>query len=769
MQPETVGQLLEASAGVLVPIQESFVFDGTSGKGKLLTAAVLTTALTGSNNDLDITANTSGAAGNSITVHYIDPGVDSAPLLVRVNGNSIHVWLATGSLTAASGTITDGNATNFSAGDTVTIGSTVYRFESSLTQIGDIKIGASADASLLSLAKTINGTGTAGTDMFTDTPADPAVTSTSTVTSHAITVTAITKGTVGNSIALAISAHGSVSGANLTGGVNTDTITTTSGQIITALAAEASANALVTATNHSGNDGSGVVTAMSSTALSGGSDGLINIVTIPEDGLLAVVGDCAVTLTGTSATLEVGVTGNTAALIPTTTATTVVAKKRLDSTGLITNSTAPNAVPFFPVRAGDIIQMKVGTASITGGTLGFRVFFKSFLGSGGGSSSGALSQGTAAALSAGWPVLNGEAVDVTGTFTNATQTTSVTATGLDGYGNLLVSINGTYATASAVFEGSDDGGTTWYPCDASLTQGNAIQSGYTSLTNTNQTWQINVPGYDSFRVRSTAVATGTVNVRISPSAALGSDGATVTNLSSYYQPTPSTATWVAATALNTALAVPCLGAGTVTLTSVETGTTTTAGALTFEVFDGTNWWAVSGQQIGSYTIQSSYTLVNGTNVAWQFDVAGFQQFRVRLSTQITGTGTPQVVLIAQAMGAPNSLTPSVGWQHRLDQINDAVTNYPFGHSYTNITTGTTTTVKSGAGVIEAIVVNTLVASATITVYDNTAGSGTKIGTFTLPSTITGDDPVPIPYDGLAFTTGLTLVTSGATDITVVWR
>lgn len=130
-----------------------------------------------------------------------------------------------------------------------------------------------------------------------------------------------------------------------------------------------------------------------------------------------------------------------------------------------------------------------------------------------------VTQGTAASLTGGWPTINGEIGDVTGTFTNATQTTSVTATGLDGYGNTLISINGTYGTATAVFEGSDDGGTTWYAVQAARDNSNTIELGYTSLTNTSQTWQINNPGFDSLRVRSTAVASGTVNVRLSSSAA----------------------------------------------------------------------------------------------------------------------------------------------------------------------------------------------------------------------------------------------------------
>jgi len=104
----------------------------------------------------------------------------------------------------------------------------------------------------------------------------------------------------------------------------------------------------------------------------------------------------------------------------------------------------------------------------------------------------------------------------------------------------------------------------------------------------------------------------------------------------------------------------------------------------------------------------------------------------------------------------------------ISQAIDSITTYPFGHSYSNITTATTTTVKSGAGTFHAITVNTAVASATLTIYDNTAASGTKIGTITLPSTITGVDPFILPYD-IAFATGLTIVTSGSTDVTVSYR
>lgn len=60
-----------------------------------LTAASLTTTLTGTNNDLVYTADTSGTAGNSITIEYVDPATTGASLSVDVTGTAITVNLAT--------------------------------------------------------------------------------------------------------------------------------------------------------------------------------------------------------------------------------------------------------------------------------------------------------------------------------------------------------------------------------------------------------------------------------------------------------------------------------------------------------------------------------------------------------------------------------------------------------------------------------------------------------------------------------------------------
>lgn len=106
---------------------------------------------------------------------------------------------------------------------------------------------------------------------------------------------------------------------------------------------------------------------------------------------------------------------------------------------------------------------------------------------------------------------------------------------------------------------------------------------------------------------------------------------------------------------------------------------------------------------------------------------------------------------------------------------DAVVTFPTvqtvqdnGLSFNNIKSATTTVVKNGAGVLSRIVINTPIASNTIAVYDNTAGSGTLIGTLTIPSTVTGEAPMAVEF-GCAFATGLTLVTSGTSDLTVIYR
>jgi hypothetical protein len=82
--------------------------------------------------------------------------------------------------------------------------------------------------------------------------------------------------------------------------------------------------------------------------------------------------------------------------------------------------------------------------------------------------------------------------------------------------------------------------------------------------------------------------------------------------------------------------------------------------------------------------------------------------------------------------------------------------------FNNIKTATTTVVKTGAGVLNKVVINTT-AAGTITIYDNTSAAGATIATIA----VSAIGPV-FMYD-LAFTLGLTVVTAAASDITVTYR
>ena len=91
---------------------------------------------------------------------------------------------------------------------------------------------------------------------------------------------------------------------------------------------------------------------------------------------------------------------------------------------------------------------------------------------------------------------------------------------------------------------------------------------------------------------------------------------------------------------------------------------------------------------------------------------------------------------------------------------------PIGYSasYSNLINNATSIIKSGAGILHTVVVNTLGTTPTIQLFDNTAASGTKIGLIT--PTVTGT----YDYD-VSFNTGLTIVTTGTagSDITICWQ
>lgn len=89
-----------------------------------------------------------------------------------------------------------------------------------------------------------------------------------------------------------------------------------------------------------------------------------------------------------------------------------------------------------------------------------------------------------------------------------------------------------------------------------------------------------------------------------------------------------------------------------------------------------------------------------------------------------------------------------------------------GWNYSNQTATTTgATIKTGRGVLHAITFNKPVATGVITLYDNTAASGTTIATITIPAS---PQPVTLTYD-IAFSTGLEIViATAAQDLTIAY-
>lgn len=85
---------------------------------------------------------------------------------------------------------------------------------------------------------------------------------------------------------------------------------------------------------------------------------------------------------------------------------------------------------------------------------------------------------------------------------------------------------------------------------------------------------------------------------------------------------------------------------------------------------------------------------------------------------------------------------------------------PYTNAY--ISTATTTTLKSGHGQLHSITVSET-AAGTVTVYDNTAGSGTVIAV--LKASIAEQTY----FFDVSFNTGLTVVTAGASKLSVSYR
>lgn len=137
-----------------------------------------------------------------------------------VIGSQTYVFRA--AISVKSSTTLTSDTTDVSDGETVTIGSKVYRFKNTMAAINDVKIGADADTTLGNLVAAINGAAGAGTKYYTGTVAHTQVDAAA-VTSHATVISAKTAGTAGDAIVTTeTTSHLSFTGATLAGGQDDD-------------------------------------------------------------------------------------------------------------------------------------------------------------------------------------------------------------------------------------------------------------------------------------------------------------------------------------------------------------------------------------------------------------------------------------------------------------------------------------------------------------------------------------------------------------------
>jgi len=336
----------------------------------------MTTSLTGANNDMVFTADATTIGGNDITVEYSTsnqpPGSNIG---VSTVVNAILVNLKTSAGVVATSTVTQ-STDDLADNETLTIGTTVYRFKSTPTLAYDVKIGASAAITLDNLKSAINASGTPGTEYFAGTLIHPNVTAT-TNTNTTQVIDAKVVGIAGNLIATtSTAANYSWTSTVMAGGQDVNQVLSLASEVKTAIEANTAGAALVDITNSGGDTGAGVVTIMAKANLTGGSSGIIPLFTVTGTCRVTVVGYVETTLAGASGTLVHGKTGTTNDLITILTGTNIVAGASIDgTTGVVTRGTAPAIIPLKSYFDGQTIFATVATATLTAGKINYLAYY----------------------------------------------------------------------------------------------------------------------------------------------------------------------------------------------------------------------------------------------------------------------------------------------------------------------------------------------------------------------------------------------------------
>jgi hypothetical protein len=153
-----------------------------------------------------------------------------------------------------------------------------------------------------------------------------------------------------------------------------------------------------------------------------------------------------------------------------------------------------------------------------------------------------------------------------------------------------------------------------------------------------------------------ADAAGVNLAAVSAAGALKVDGSAVNQPVINAASASVTATWTSATALNTALTANATGYGTVEFSVILAGSVI-SGTLMFESSDdgGTTWFPFVATKTSQLPNDINQTYAMGGNIsqAFQGNISGFTQFRIRLSPAITGTGS--AVVRINLLAVPSNL------------------------------------------------------------------------------------------------------------------
>ena len=210
---------------------------------------------------------------------------------------------------------------------------------------------------------------------------------------------------------------------------------------------------------------------------------------------------------------------------------------------------------------------------------------------------------------------------------------------------------------------------------------------------------------------------------------------------------PVVATWTSTTLLNTAVTVATGGMDCVALTVSPSGTITT-GAITFEVYDGFNWFPIKSARESSYNTDSVFSGVGSPGQqAWTVPVAAYPQFRVRLSTALTDAGAQfQIAVITSS--APDTSVVTCG----LDPLQS-------NHPGVAVVQGSPQFITVGAASVQSAAVG---ASTNRVFLTSTTGCYVAFGA--APTATAGAGSIYVPPNVVMFPIS---VTSGTTKIAVI--